>query len=102
MQLLFVVTTPKRTNHNVCKAKGIIQQYTVRYHSNQNVNTERLYLTQLNGMRSMLATAEIDKKYWPEAARSFTHTYNRSPHSANSEKTPYEIRHKKVPDVSYF
>jgi hypothetical protein len=85
-----------------CKEHGIIQQFTVPYHSSQNGIVERFNYTHMNGIRSMLASSGLSKTYWPEAARAFTHTYNRSPHSANDDKSPHEIRYNTKPDVSHF
>lgn len=84
-----------------CRQHGIVQQFTVPYNSNQNGIVERLNLMLFNGVRSMLASSLQDKKYWTEAVTAFVHTYNVSPHSANGDRTPHEIRFGHKPDVSH-
>jgi hypothetical protein len=83
-----------------CRSHGIIQQYTIPYHSNQN-KEERFNLTLFNGVRAMLHSSKLSKSYWPLAVSCFVYTYNRGPTAANGTVTPLEKSRNLKPDVSH-
>ena len=84
-----------------CNQHGIIQQFTVPYHSSQNGTAERSNLTILNLVRAMIHTSGLSKDYWDEAVYSATYSRNRSLSTADPTKTPYEQWYGSVPDVSH-
>jgi transposase InsO family protein len=84
-----------------CAVYGISKQYTTTYSSNQNGVAERLYLTLFDGVRTLLIDSKLPLTLWDEAAMSMAYTRNRSPTSANSLVTPYELFHGTKPDVSH-
>lgn len=84
-----------------CAVYGITQQFTTPYSSNQNGIAERLNLTIFNGVRTLLHDSELPTSLWDEAAMNMAYTRNRSPTSANTNSTPYELFHGLKPDVSH-
>jgi hypothetical protein len=83
-----------------CNAYGISHQFTTPYASNQNGVSERLNLTLLNGVRTLLHASGQPNTLWDEAVMTTVYTRNRSPHSKTGLKTPYELFHGIKPDVS--
>lgn len=81
-----------------CALHGIIQQFTVPYRSLQN-KVERFNYTLLNAVRTMLADSSLPWVYWPLAVNCFTYSFNRS--ASRGQKTPYELLHKRVPNVNH-
>ena len=101
---LKVLRTDNGTEYNeiskYCTEKGIIHQKTAPYAHEQAGAAERINLTLLNKVRSMLFTAKLAKQFWAEALISAVYLYNRTPHSALDYKSPYEVRYNKKPDIN--
>jgi transposase InsO family protein len=80
-------------------SKGIINQRTVPYSSQQNGAAERLNQTIAAKVRSMLHDAAMPVSQWPDAALTACYLRNRAP-VTGLDKTPYEMFFGRKPDVS--
>ena len=72
------------------KNKGIVHQVTVPYSPQQNGAAERLNRTLIEKVRCMLYTANLDHKFWAEAASTAAYLINCSPSRRLSGKIPDE------------
>jgi hypothetical protein len=84
-----------------CLEHGIVHQHTVRNRPQQNGVAEHANRSAGEGVISMLQQANLPLSFCGEALSSFIHTRNMAPTSANSGATPYQLFHKKKPDVSH-
>ena len=84
-----------------CAAAGIHRQHTIRDEPHQNGVAERANRTLAEGITTMLNEAHLPASFWWDAAAAFVHAHNRSPTSAVSGKTPYELWFNSKPDVSH-
>ncbi len=75
---------------------GIMPFYSCRYSPNQNGIAERMMLTLLNPVRSMLAESGLSKQYWCYALLYAATTHNVSPTSA-TVIVPFEGWNLRVP-----
>ena len=75
---------------------GIMPLYSCRYSPSQNGIAERMMLTLLNPVRSMLAESSFGKQYWCYSLLYAATTHNVSPTSATS-MVPFEGWHLRVP-----
>ena len=80
--------------------KGILYQVSAAYTPQQNSRAERINLTLLNSIRTILAESKTPKIYWAEALNCVTYTKNRSPSKPNNFKTPYEVLYHKLPNFN--
>ena len=81
---------------------GISHQLTVTYTAQQNGVAERMNRTLIDLVRSMLHSADIDKKFWAEALQTAVHVRNRvTSRSLPPGMTPYHLWMKKTPDLRY-
>ena len=92
---------PKEWN-KFCESEGIHRQHTVRDEPHQNGVAEQANRTLAEGITTMLNEAHLPASFWWDAAAAFVHVHNRSPTSAVTGKTPYELWNKSKPDVSHF
>lgn len=83
---------------NFLKHEGIIHQKTNPYTPEQNGLSERSNRTIVEKARCLLFEAELDKKFWAEAANTAVYLKNRSI-ASGIEKTPYEMWFGKKPDL---
>eukprot|EP00111_Clytia_hemisphaerica_P018040 TCONS_00053381-protein len=83
-----------------CTDRGISREPTIPYSPQQNGVAERMNRTLLETARSMLHHAQKPIKFWAEAISTACYVQNRSPTAFLKETTPYEIWHRKKPDVS--
>jgi transposase InsO family protein len=60
-------------------SQGIQHQLTIRYSSHQNGKAERINLTLLDGIRTVLIASGISRTRWDEALNYITYTRNYSP-----------------------
>ncbi len=82
---------------------GIQHQLTVAYTPQQNGVSERMNRTLMDCVRSLLHTANLDKKFWAEALSTAVHVRNRVfSRSLPRNVTPYKRWMGTNPDVSYF
>ena len=85
----------------MCDGRGIRIISTVPYSPSSNGVAERLVGVTTAGVRAMLRDSGLPGRFWAEAASTFMYLRNRTPTSANDDKTPYELFYKMVPDVSH-
>ncbi|KAG7306736.1 hypothetical protein JYU34_008164 [Plutella xylostella] len=82
------------------KHEGIIHQKTNPYTPEQNGLSERNNRTIVERARCLLFEAELDKKFWAEAANTAVYLKNRSI-ASGIEKTPYEMWFSRKPDLQH-
>ncbi|GJT88266.1 retrotransposon protein, putative, ty1-copia subclass [Tanacetum coccineum] len=79
---------------------GIVQHLTSPYTPQQNGVSERRNRTLLDMVRSMFNLTTLPLSFWDYALESAVRILNMFP-TKKVEKTPYEIWHDKVPNLSY-
>jgi len=82
------------------KSKGITLEISAPDTQQQNGVAERFNQTTHERGLSMIQEAGMSKGFWPEAHQYSNHVCNRSPTSALTQTTPYEVFYDKKPDVS--
>ncbi|GJV02550.1 retrotransposon protein, putative, ty1-copia subclass [Tanacetum coccineum] len=82
------------------KAYGIVQQLTPPYTPQHNGVSERRNHTLLNMVRSMMSLTTFPLSFWDYALESAARILNMVP-TKKVDKTPYELWHGKVPNLSY-
>ncbi|KAJ9535587.1 hypothetical protein OSB04_un001276 [Centaurea solstitialis] len=82
------------------ESTGIIHQTTAPYTPQQNGVAERKNRTLKEMVNSMLSYSGLSEGFWGEAMLTACYIFNRTPNK-KSKNTPYEIWHKKVPNLSY-
>lgn len=87
--------------HDVCVKNGIIHEETVPHNPQQNGGSERHGYTIWRKVETILQTAGIPLKHWPQIVESACYLANRSPHSALKGMTPYEKLHGCKPDLGH-
>ena len=80
---------------------GIIFQNIASYTHEQARSIERINLTLLNKIRSMLFTAKLQKEFWPLTLEATVYLYNRTPHTSLGFKTPFEVKYRVKPKINY-
>ena len=83
------------------EANGIVPLYSCRYSPHQNGTAERMMLSLLNPVRSMLTESRLDKKYWCYALLYAATSRNVSPTSAKA-LTPFEAWQLRAPVYDRF
>ncbi|KAI3516107.1 hypothetical protein L1887_15017 [Cichorium endivia] len=78
----------------------IIHQTTAPYTPKQNGIAERKNKTLKEMVNFMLSSSGLSEGFWGEAMLIAHYILNRTP-SKRSKATPYELWHKKVPNLSY-
>ncbi|GJT17144.1 retrotransposon protein, putative, ty1-copia subclass [Tanacetum coccineum] len=79
---------------------GIVQHLTSPYTPQQNGVSERRNRTLLDMVRSMFNLTTLPLSFWDYALESAVRILNMVP-TKKVDKTPYEIWHGKVPNLSY-
>lgn len=69
---------------------GVTHETTVPYCPEQNGKAERDMRTLVEGARTLLHAKRMDKVFWAEAINTVVYTLNRTYHSKEEGKTPYE------------
>ncbi|GFX58169.1 copia protein [Trichonephila clavipes] len=77
---------------------GIKHEVTNSYTPEMNGVAERLNLTALDGIKTLLKSSEVAHKFWGEALLCFTYAWNRICHK-DSNKTPFEKYSGRKPSV---
>ena len=67
----------------------------------QNGLVEQMMRTLVGSARAMLQHSGLLKGFWAEAVTTAAHIHNHSPQKGLDWKTPHELFHGHVPDVSY-
>ncbi|GJU61479.1 retrovirus-related pol polyprotein from transposon TNT 1-94 [Tanacetum coccineum] len=81
---------------------GISYETSVARSSQQNGVVERRNRTLIEAARTMLIYAKALLFLWAEAVATACYTQNRSIIRLRHGKTPYELLHDKLPDLSFF
>nr|GEU88199.1 hypothetical protein [Tanacetum cinerariifolium] len=80
---------------------GISHETSVACSSKQNGVVERRNRTLIKAARTMLIYAQASLFLWPEAVDTACYTQNHSIVCLCHSKTPYELLHGKLPDLSF-
>nr|GFC05314.1 retrovirus-related Pol polyprotein from transposon TNT 1-94 [Tanacetum cinerariifolium] len=81
---------------------GISHETSVTRSPQQNGVIERRNRTLIEAARTMLIYAQASLFLWAEAVATACFTQNRSIIRLRHGKTPYELMHSKLPDLSFF
>lgn len=79
---------------------GISRRLSAPYTPQQNGVAERKNRTLIEMARCLLFQADLPKMFWAEAVNMANFIRNRSPSQSIGGKSPYEIWHKKIYDLS--
>ena len=82
------------------KSKGIRLEISAPDTQQQNGVAERFNRTTHERGLSMLKEAGMTNAFWPEAHQYSNYARNRSPTKALTRTTPYEVFHKRKPNIS--
>ena len=82
------------------KEHGIVHQKTTPQTPEQNGVSERLNLTIMDRVRTILIESQLPLSLWAEAVEYAIYTKNRSPTAVIKGKTPYEVFWGEKPDIS--
>ena len=80
---------------------GITRQYTVRARPQQNGVAERVNRTIEEHITAMLAESRLPPSFLGQAVAAYIHIWNRCSTTSLDSKTPYELWHRKIPNVSH-
>lgn len=83
-----------------CNQHGIRQQQSPPYSQAKNGVVERLVCTLQDMARAMLDDAKLPKKFWGAALKHASYLRNRCPTVALDGRTPYQLIHHKLADIS--
>ncbi|PKU83090.1 Retrovirus-related Pol polyprotein from transposon TNT 1-94 [Dendrobium catenatum] len=89
------------TNHGFTQfltANGITHQISCPYTPEQNGLAERKHRHILETTRSLLFTASVPPKYWPDAILTAVYLINRMPSSTTKNKSPFELVYRRKPE----
>nr|GEZ58917.1 hypothetical protein [Tanacetum cinerariifolium] len=81
---------------------GISHETSIARSPQQNGVVERCNRTLIKAARTMLIYAQALLFLWEEAVATTCYTQNRSIIRLHHDKTPYELLHGKLPDLSFF
>ncbi|GJS02153.1 retrovirus-related pol polyprotein from transposon TNT 1-94 [Tanacetum coccineum] len=81
---------------------GISHETSIARSPQQNGVVERRNRTLIEAARTMLIYAKASLFLWAEAVATACYTQNRSIVRLHHGKTPYELLHDKLPDLSFF
>ena len=79
---------------------GIVRLHTVRNRPQQNGIAERANRTMEEHATAMLYEAGLPPSFLGKAIDAYVNVWNKCPTNSLSEKTPFELWHKRKPDVS--
>ncbi|GJS43791.1 putative ribonuclease H-like domain-containing protein [Tanacetum coccineum] len=91
-----------QTLHEYYEKVGISYETYVARSPQQNGVVERRNRTLIEAARTMLIYAKASLFLWEEAVATACYTQNRSIIRLRHGKTPYELLHDKLPDLSFF
>ena len=85
---------------NMCKKHSIKTEYSSPYCPQENSIVERCNRTDADLIRTNCRG--VDKRMWCRASKFVAHTRNRLPRATLGGKSPFEVRHNRVPSTRYF
>ncbi|GKD06793.1 retrovirus-related pol polyprotein from transposon TNT 1-94 [Tanacetum coccineum] len=91
-----------QTLHEYYEKVGISHETSVSRSPQQNGVVERRNRTLIEASRTMLIYAKASLFIWAEAVATACYTQNRSVICLRHGKTPYDLLHDKLPDLSFF
>lgn len=80
---------------------GIVHHKTNPYTPEQNGISERFIRTIVEKAKCLLFDADLEKRFWAEAAHTAVYLQNRTVTTSLNYKTPFEIWTGRKPDVSH-
>ncbi|PKU88027.1 Retrovirus-related Pol polyprotein from transposon TNT 1-94 [Dendrobium catenatum] len=83
------------------KQHGILHQISCPYTPKQNGVAERKHRHVIETTRSLLDTASVPYKYWPDAVLTATYLINRIPSPNTDNVSPYELLNHKAPSYAH-
>jgi transposase InsO family protein len=86
---------------NYLRQHGIQHQTIVPYNPQQNGVAERMNMTLLNMVCSMMFFKNVKLMFWVDAVLCAVYVKNRSPSHALGNKTPYEMWYGHIPSVRH-
>ncbi|GJR12426.1 retrovirus-related pol polyprotein from transposon TNT 1-94 [Tanacetum coccineum] len=86
---------------NFYDEKGISQNFSSPYTSEQNGVAKKKNRTLIEAARTMLSGSVFSKQYWTEAVATACYTQNRSTIVKRHLKTPYGIFRKRIPNINF-
>lgn len=81
-------------------SKGILHQKSCVTTPKQNTRVEGKHQYVLNVARALLFQSKLPKKFWGYAVQHAVYIINRVPSKVLEYKTPYELLHGQLPDLS--
>jgi hypothetical protein len=81
---------------------GIEHQTSIARSPEQNGVVERRNRTLVEAARTMLINVQLPYYLWAEAVSTACYTQNRCMITERHHKTPYQIVHKRKPNIDYF
>ncbi|GKD00119.1 retrovirus-related pol polyprotein from transposon TNT 1-94, partial [Tanacetum coccineum] len=91
-----------QTLHEYYEKVGISYETFVAHSPQQNGVVERCNHKLIEAAHTMLIYAKALLFLWTEAVATACYTQNRSIICLRHDKTPYELLHDKLPDLSFF
>nr|GEU55017.1 hypothetical protein [Tanacetum cinerariifolium] len=91
-----------QTLHEYYKQVSISHETSIAHSPQQNGVIERRNCTLIKAARTMLIYARASLFLWAEVVTTVCYTQNRSIIRLRHGKTPYELLHDKLPDLSFF
>ncbi|GKD57001.1 retrovirus-related pol polyprotein from transposon TNT 1-94, partial [Tanacetum coccineum] len=85
-----------------CDEKGISQNFSSPCIPEQNGVAERMNITLIEAVRTMLNSINLHKQFWGEAVNPACYTQNKSIIVKRHGKTTYDVFKERSPDISYF
>ncbi|PKU82566.1 Retrovirus-related Pol polyprotein from transposon TNT 1-94 [Dendrobium catenatum] len=82
-------------------AQGIRHQVSCPYTPEQNGVAERKHRHVIETARTLLKTASVPFKHWPEAVITSVYLINRLPSTLTSPLTPFELLHRTKPEYTH-
>nr|GFB25432.1 retrotransposon protein, putative, unclassified [Tanacetum cinerariifolium] len=98
----FIIKFMKIIQRNYYEEVGISHETSVARSPQQNEVVERRNRTRIEAARTMLIYAQAPLFLWAEAVATTCFIQNRSIICLRHGKTPYELLHSKLPDLSFF
>lgn len=84
----------------LCYSRGIYQEFSAPYTPQQNGEAERANQTLINTATAMIHDSPLSLELWAEAVCTAAYVRNRVISTRTDGKTPFELFHKRKPNIS--